>query len=131
MVLCSRDCGGELSPRASRNCCLPDFDTNEWGTGGRDKFPREYMGRSTADGFGRPPEDPSEGCPAGWITARFVLSLHRYRREMDDHGHYIANAFYDRCEDRFVLEAITALEDEERHARAIHIEQVRKLYDSD
>lgn len=118
MVLCSRDCDNDPAARADRNCCLPDWDTNTW-TGRKARLPP--IGSQQ-------PDDPAEGCPAAWQTSRFVWSLRRYMRDMDDNGNRVSNPFLDRCTDRFVIECIQALESEDRHSRAEHIDRMQKLY---
>jgi len=65
----------------------------------------------------RPPERIDEsGCPCGYIYSAFVLSLLRYRRQMDNAGNRIDHHRYTRCDDDLVIEALRAMELEEAAA---------------
>ncbi|WP_434424617.1 hypothetical protein [Nannocystis pusilla] len=105
--------------RASRNCTLPGSNPNKWKSrelvpiwmGQPPRYEREGEDR---DWF-RPLEDAEEdGCPGGWYRCGFTASLQRYRRTGSEAK--TENLFLSRCEDKLVLEAISYLEDEERHA---------------
>jgi hypothetical protein len=60
-----------------------------------------------------PPEDPTEGCPAGWYWSAFVQSVRPYLRRRDQQGNRVANLLLERVEDEVLLALVAYLEDEQ------------------
>src|SRR5690606_31566356 len=76
-----------------------------------------------------PLEDPDDGCPGGDQRCRFVGSLSRYMRSMDERGGRVTNPLLDRCSDWLVVEAILeyeAYQDAASAARSKHNLEVER-----
>lgn len=106
----------------SYNCTLVTANEKLWKIKSRRDMTPVYMGlppdyskEGVTKDWQKPLEDiVEEGCPGGWYRCEFVRSLSRYRRSGSDNK--IENIFLSRCQDRFVIEAIHYLEDEERQS---------------
>lgn len=66
----------------------------------------------------QPPEDPTEGCPAGWRRTVFMASLEPYLRMRDNAGNRVPNRFFDECDDPLVWALVNYFEQQQELALA-------------
>ena len=113
--------------RAIHGCTRVDLPTVPWdvdvmrltGYMGRPAYEVEDMSTWRVNGAtvpispDRPPEDPADGCPGGWVRSPFALSVLRYTRTRADGGIRNQNHLLDRADDRLIEEAVLYYEREQ------------------
>lgn len=82
----------------------PDLDPAPWGLrdGSRNSLDQPW--------WRTPGEEPSEGCPGGWIRSEIVESLMPYIRRRTEQGGRVQNMRLDQCDDRLVMDAVLYFE---------------------
>lgn len=100
----------------------PHLDRDRW------RLPDGALNSLGQPWWRTPGEEPSEGCPAGWVRCEFAESVMPYLRTRTEHGGRVPNMRLDDCEDRLVKDAVLYFEEcEERRIGWMHRLALRKM----